>query len=212
MRTFRPAAASISLGCREFNLCLFVGAEIMFLMCVFVSPFYTSSPVWFFLCHFLDLRFLSSLLSVSVSSSFSPSSLPAPYLEHMTVFFLFCGLLARCCLVRHLSKQNGQKHSIEQSKKLSAESAPCFLLPSFSSWCRWTPPQLDSDNFFWTFLRVCWQPQIILRSFTGMPRTFFELPWASLEESKRKPCENPGGLASNIVRKSEGGSLKNPRG
>ena len=120
----------------------------MFLMCVFVSPFYTSSPVWFFLCHFLDLRFLSSLLSVSVSSSFSPSSLPAPYLEHMTVFFLFCGLLARCCLVRHLSKQNGQKHSIEQSKTLSAESAPCFLLPSFSSWCRWTPPT-RLGQFFW---------------------------------------------------------------
>ena len=162
MRTFRPAAASISLGCREFNLCLFVGAEIMFLMCVFVSPFYTSSPVWFFLCHFLDLRFLSSLLSVSVSSSFSPSSLPAPYLEHMTVFFLFCGLLARCCLVRHLSKQNGQKHSIEQSKTLSAESAPCFLLPSFSSWCRWTPPNSTRTIFLATFLLSFWNREDLL--------------------------------------------------
>ena len=189
MKSFRPAAASISLGCREFNLCLFVGAEIMFLMCVFVSPFYTSSPVWFFLCHFLDLRFLSSLLSVSVSSSFSPSSLPAPYLEHMTVFFLFCGLLARCCLVRHLSKQNGQKHSIEQSKTLSAESAPCFLLPSFSSWCRWTPPQLDSDNFSGNFFECLAAGEKFLRISLHSRYGFCTLVSSTLEDSCFCPSE-----------------------
>ena len=34
----------------------------MFSLCVFISPLHTSSPVWFCLCHFRDLHFLSSLL------------------------------------------------------------------------------------------------------------------------------------------------------
>ena len=133
MKTFRPAAASISLGCREFNLCVFVGAEILFFSVCFFSSFYTSSPVWFCLCHFLDLPFWSSLLSVSGSSSFS------------------C-LLASWCLLRKMSvpKRMRKQHGSEASaifRKRRPEVVHVFFFVLFSL-VPMDPPQLDSDNFF----------------------------------------------------------------
>ena len=154
MKTFRPAAASISLGCREFNLCVFVGAGILFFSVCFFSSFSTSSPVWFCLCHFLDLPFWSSLLSVSGSSSFS------------------C-LLASWCLLRKMSvpKRMRKQHGSEASaifRKRRPEVVHVFFFVLFSLWFRWTPPNSTRTTFFWTFLRVCWHPQIIFRFFEEM--------------------------------------------
>ena len=200
-------------------------------MCVFVSPLCTLSPVWFSFVIFLIftscLRFFCLVLLLLLRLP-----LPLPLLLllllsyggknlcfFLTFFcFVFFFFLSSCFMLsssQDVSAKTNAKTAWNRRKryfpKAAAGSGACVFL-FFFSLAPMDPPQLESDNFFWTFLRVCWQPQIILRSFTGMPRTFFELPWASLEENKRKPCENPGGLASKIVRKSEGGSLKNPRG
>ena len=134
MKTFRPAAASISLGCREFNLCVFVGAEILFFSVCFFSSFYTSSPVWFCLCHFLDLPFWSSLLSVSGSSSFS------------------C-LLASWCLLRKMSvpKRMRKQHGSEASaifRKRRPEVVHVFFLFFFLFGADGPPPTRLGQLFF----------------------------------------------------------------
>ena len=74
MRTFRPAAASLSLGCREFNLCCFLVWNSCAFLCVFFSLFIPSHLCGFSFAIFLIftscLRFCLCLCSSS-SSSFS---------------------------------------------------------------------------------------------------------------------------------------------
>ena len=137
MKTFRPAAASISLGCREFNLCVFVGAGILFFSVCFFSSFSTSSPVWFCLCHFLDLPFWSSLLSVSGSSSFS------------------C-LLASWCLLRKMSvpKRMRKQHGSEASaifRKRRPEVVHVFFWFFFLFGSDGPPPTRLGQLFFELF-------------------------------------------------------------
>ena len=54
MKTFRPAAASISLGCREFNLCVSCWCRNLGFSCVFFSRLFLPSH----LCGFAFVTFL----------------------------------------------------------------------------------------------------------------------------------------------------------
>ena len=62
-----PSGGAENLTCVNFLV-----PKSCFFCVLLVSLFYTFSPVWFFLCHFLDLHFLPSLLSGSVSVSGMP--------------------------------------------------------------------------------------------------------------------------------------------
>ena len=61
MKVFRPAAGSISLGCREFNLCLFLVWNSCVLLCVFSRFFFLLT------CVVLPLPFSWSSLLVFAS-------------------------------------------------------------------------------------------------------------------------------------------------
>ena len=136
MKVFRPAAASISLGCREFNLCLFLVWNSCVFLCVFSRFFIPSHLCGFAFAIFLIftscLRFCLCLSSSSSSSS-------------------FCCLLALCCLLRKLPMQKRREYFMHQHKACLAENCRlCSLLP-FSFCFRWTPPTRLGD-FFVAFL------------------------------------------------------------
>ena len=88
MKVFRPAAGSISLGCREFNLCLFLVPD----SCVFLCAFFS---------------FLKYLLTcVVLPLSFSWSSL----LVFASVWVCVCVWHARCPTIGcNIAPQKHQK-------------------------------------------------------------------------------------------------------
>ena len=179
MKTFRPAAASISLGCREFNLCVFVGAEILFFSVCFFSSFF-----YLLTCVVLPLSLSWSSLLVFASVC-------------VWVFFFF---LSSCFMMSSSqdasAKTNAKTAWIRSTRyfpKTAAGSGACVFFVLFSLWFRWTPPNSTRTIFFWTFLRVCWHPQIIFRFVGEMSG---KCP-GNLSFSPQKftpPKVNPGGI------------------
>ena len=204
MKTFRPAAASISLGCREFNLCVFVGAEILFFSVCFFSSFF-----YLLTCVVLPLSLSWSSLLVFASVC-------------VWVFFFF---LSSCFMMSSSqdvsAKTNAKTAWIRSTRyfpKTAAGSGACVFFCSFFSLVPMDPPQLDSDNFFLNFfagvltspdnLQICWGN---VREMSG--ESFVQPPkiYSPQSKSRGNPWEILGG-SQQKEGKSRGESSENPRG